>query len=194
MPDEQVLCGRRWGLSSAYLCPSPTSLRTWWSRGCCSSSSPCLSPAAPAESGAPSAPRGDGPLAALHARPAPAASKREQQNGASRNALNQIKALNTTGRGGAPWCEAGLVSAGWGWCSSTSRTTRGLAFSAAPSSVSAERVCIHTKYLQQPCRKSKSVLLFYFLRKRFTCSSPVRCEQTCYCKKKIKKINISMCR
>lgn len=39
-----------------------------------------------------------------------------------------------------PLCEAGLVSAGWGWCSSSSRTTGGLASWAAPGRASAELV------------------------------------------------------
>ncbi len=39
-----------------------------------------------------------------------------------------------------PLCEAGLVSAGWGWCSSSSPTTEGLASWAAPGRASAELV------------------------------------------------------
>ena len=71
-----------------YLCRSLTSQTTWWSPGCCSSSSPCLAAAAPAEPAAPSAPSAAGPSAAPRARPAPAASavhtERKYRHGVSR--------------------------------------------------------------------------------------------------------------
>lgn len=66
-----------------YLCRSPTSQRTWWTPGCRSSSSPCLSAAAPAEPVALSAPRAGGPSSAPHARPAPAASEMSPKKGMS---------------------------------------------------------------------------------------------------------------
>lgn len=53
-----------------------------------------------------------------------------------------------------PLCEAGLVSAGWGWCFSSSQMTEELASWAAPGTASAELV-----YKAQPQATTDAVNL-----------------------------------
>lgn len=77
--SERSACRDTLCVLQTYLCLNLTSRRTWSTPDCCSSSSLCPSAAAPAEPAALSAPTAGGPLAALHAHPAPAASEMRRQ-------------------------------------------------------------------------------------------------------------------